>query len=82
MRKFYVEFLHCIHVNVQLYKQQIESIRNSVNFQEQMCSLFVSFLVDHVLFVFTFIHLFQFCNCIGFSSLIFFFIETKLFFLV
>lgn len=58
VRKLYVVFCFCfffvLHANecTVIHKANPKSLRNSVNFQEQMCSLFVSLIVNHVQFDF------------------------------
>lgn len=58
VRKLYVVFFcflfFVLHANecTVIHKANPKSLRNSVNFQEQMCSLFVSFIVNHVQFDF------------------------------
>lgn len=56
VRKLYVVFFYffVLHANecTVIHKANPKSLRNSVNFQEQMCSLFVSFIVNHVQFDF------------------------------
>lgn len=57
VRKLYVVcfgFFFVLHANecTVIHKANPKSLRNSVNFQEQMCSSFVSFIVNHVQFDF------------------------------
>lgn len=57
VRKLYVVcfgFFFVLHANecTVIHKANPKRLRNSVNFQEQMCSLFVSFIVNHVQFDF------------------------------
>lgn len=81
-----VLFFFVLHANecTVIHKANPKRLRNSVNFQEQMCSLFVSFIVNHVQFDFyIYTSFFNFVSirfCIGVFSFVFFFLETKLFF--